>query len=175
MARICTVCASPKRSSIDAELAGGNALAAIAKRHRVGRDSLRRHRAAHLSPALARVALKRVGDESARDAFDATVDRLESLIERLEGLLSVAEERKSMIGGANIAREIRQSLELIARLRGELQERPTVAINVLASPEIVAYTAAIARVIELHPEIRADIVREFQRVPDLPVLTVGAQ
>lgn len=167
MSRICTICTSPRRSAVDAALAGGESPPAVARRYKLSPDALRRHRDAHLSPALARVAVERYGADSARDAYDATVDKLESLIGRLEGLLSVAEERKSLIGASNLAREIRQSLELIARLRGELTERPTVAINVLASPEIVALTAAIARVADRHPEIRAELVREFESVPIL--------
>lgn len=175
MARTCTICTSPRRNAVDAQLAGGDSLAAIARRFKLSSDALRRHKMAHLSPALAMVAVERYGVESARDAFDSIIPQLESLIARLEALMGVAEDRKSLIGASNLAREIRQSLELIGRLRGELQERPAVAINVLTSPEIVAYTAAIARVIELHPEIRADVVREFTKVPDLPALTVGTQ
>lgn len=144
--RVCTVCRSTERNGIDAALAGGETLAAVARRFNVSRDAARRHREAHLSPALAKVALERVGEESARAALDFTVDRVEGLVGRLEALLSVAEERKSLTAGANVARELRQCLELVAKLRGELDERPQVAVvNVLTTPE---FTLTVARLIE---------------------------
>lgn len=144
--RVCTVCASSARHGIDAALAGGEPLTAVARRFKVSTYAARRHREAHLSPALARVALEQVGDDSARAALDATVDRVEGLVGRLEALLSVAEERKSLTGGANVARELRQCLELVARLRGELDERPQVTtVNVLTTPE---FTSTVARLVE---------------------------
>ncbi len=169
MARPCTICVSPRRSRVDAELVGGESLAAVARRFKLSRDALRRHREAHLSPALAAIAIEKYGTECAREAFDATVDRIEGLITRLEGLLSIAEERRSLIGGANLAREIRQSLELVARLRGELDERPVVTtINVLASPEFVQAVSAILAATEAWPEARLAIADRLEALEALP-------
>ncbi len=155
MPRKCTVCTSPRKEKIDAEIAGDEPLAQIAKRHRVSRDAVGRHKKKHLTPALVAVALERMRDESARSAYDATVDRLETLIDRLEDLLSVAEERKSLVGGANIAREIRSALELVARLRGELQDKPqSVVVNVLSTGEFASITARLIEALAPWPEAR---------------------
>ena len=136
MGRLCLTCHNPRHEKIDVELAGGEPVGAVARRYRLSPDSVRRHKAAHLSPALTRLAVDHLRDESAGAACNATVDRIESLIGRLEDLLSLAEERRSLVGGANVARELRQCLELVARLRGELDDRPQVALNILASPEV---------------------------------------
>jgi hypothetical protein len=174
MGRHCTICTSPRRSAVDAQLAGGESLAAVAKRYKLSPDALRRHREGHLSPALAAVAVERYGAESAAAAFDQTTARIESLIARLEGLLEVAEERKSLLGGANIAREIRQSLELIARLRGELDERPvTTVVNVLASPEFTAAVTAMLTATERYPEARVAIADALERLDAMPALPAG--
>ncbi|MGD0285106.1 MAG: hypothetical protein ABSC31_01805 [Acidimicrobiales bacterium] len=106
--------------------------------------------------------------ESALSAYESTVTRLESLIDRLEGLLTVAENRKSLVGGANVAREIRQSLELISRLRGELNERPVNAtINVLATPEFTGVVARLIAALEPYPAARlaAAEVLDLEEVP----------
>ena len=135
MARPCTVCCSPHHERVDVELAGGTPLAVVARRHHLSSDAVRRHREAHLSPALRKLSLEKVRAGSAEVAYAATVDRLEDLITRLERLLSVAEEKRSLIGGATLAREIRGGLELVARLRGELSDQPQVAVvNVLSGP-----------------------------------------
>jgi hypothetical protein len=168
MGRHCTVCVSPRRAQIDAVLAGGESLPAVARQYKVSPDALRRHRSAHLSPALIKVAIEKYGEITAASGYEATVTRLESLIDRLEGLLTIAEDRKSLIGGANVAREIRQSLELISRLRGELDTRPVnTTINVLTTPE---FTGVVSRLIEaLAPwpqaRIAAAQVLDVEEVP----------
>lgn len=155
MGRLCKVCSSPRRENIDVELVGGESAAAIAKRYRLSVDSVRRHKGAHLSPALTRVAVDHLRDESARNAFDATGPRLDRLTDRLEEFLSVAEERKSLIGAANLAREIRQCLELSARLQGELNDRPqNVTVNVLSTPEFASMTARLIEALLPWPEAR---------------------
>jgi hypothetical protein len=136
----------------------------IARRYKIGVDALRRHKAAHLSPALVKMALARRTDESAV-AYEATVGRIESLIERLEALLGVAEDRKSLVGGANIARELRQCLELVAKLRGELDERPvSQTINVLSSPEFGRVVATIISTLEPFPEARVAIADKLEAI-----------
>jgi len=172
--RACTVCTSPAHALVDTELAGGTPLAVVARRHRLSSDAVRRHREAHLSPALRKLSLEKVRAESAEGAFGATVDRLEGLIGRLEALLSVAEERKSLIGGATLAREIRGALELVARLRHELDDRPqNVTVNVLASAEFTRAVTAILAATEAFPEARVRIADALDELDALPV-GVGA-
>ncbi|HUY07497.1 MAG TPA: hypothetical protein VMU99_09590 [Acidimicrobiales bacterium] len=155
MARACSICTSPRRSAVDAQLVGGDSLAAVGRRYKLSADALRRHREAHLSPALATVAIERYGVDCAREAFSGTVDRIEGLIGRLESLLSIAEDRKSLIGAANIARELRQCLELVAKLRGELDERPqTTVVNVLATAEFSGIVARLIGALAPYPEAR---------------------
>ena len=168
MSRVCTICTSPKRERVDSELAGGETPAAVSRRHHVSVDALRRHKAGHLSPALAKVAIEKYGESSARQAFDTVVPRLEQLIDRLEGLLSIAEDRKSLVGGATVAREIRSALELVARLRGELDDRPQhVTVNVLSTPEFAGIVARLIGALAPYPEARlaAAEVLDVEEVP----------
>jgi hypothetical protein len=168
MGRNCVTCMSPRRAAIDAQLAGGEPLAAVARRYKLTPDALRRHRNAHLSKAIVAVAIEQYGLESAASAYESTVLRLEGLVDRLEGLLTVAEDRKSLMGGANIAREIRSSLELIARLRGELDTRPVhTTVNVLASSEFSTVVSKLIEALAPYPEARlaAAQVLDVEEVP----------
>jgi hypothetical protein len=141
MGRHCTVCVSPRRAAIDAQLAGGEPLAAVARRYKLTPDALRRHRNAHLSKAIVAVAIEKYGLESAASAYESTVLRLESLVDRLEGLLTVAEDRKSLIGGANVAREI--------------DTRPVhTTVNVLASSEFSTVVSKLIEALAPYPEAR---------------------
>jgi hypothetical protein len=155
MGRPCTVCSSPRHERVDLEIVSGETLAQIAKRYRLSSDSILRHKKKHLSPALVKVALEKVQIESAGLASNATADRVESLIDRLEILLSIGEERESLTAAANVARELRQCLELQARLRGDLTDRPqSVTVNVLSTPEFANMVAGLIEALAPWPEAR---------------------
>ena len=68
MGRPCTVCSSPKHERMDVELVAGQPAPAIARRYKIGVDALRRHKSAHLSPALVRIETEVLRDGSARNA-----------------------------------------------------------------------------------------------------------
>ena len=127
----CKVCAHPERPQIDAAIASGMNNSAAATQWGLSRDSVRRHRDAHLSLALAAVA-------SQRETAGATkaVDRAEVLYTKAQAILDAAQEEGK--AGLSLAalRELRGIVELLARLTGELDERPTVQVlNVTGSPE----------------------------------------
>ena len=156
MGRACLVCASPRRRGVDEALAAGvETYASVGRRFRLSADSVKRHKAAHLSPALQRVVLAQADDESALAVFNSTLNQVQSLAGRLEQLMSVAEERGSLIGASNVARELRMCLELVAKLRGELNERPqTTVVNVMASPEFARVVSTIIGTLEPWPAAR---------------------
>jgi hypothetical protein len=169
MGRACLVCASPRRRGVDEALAsGGDTYAAIGRRFRLSADSIKRHKAAHLSPALQRVVLAQADDESAMAAFSNTLAQVQSLAGRLEALMSVAEDRQSLIGASNVARELRQCLELVAKLRGELNERPqSVTVNVLSTPEFAGMVGRLVAALAPWPDARiaAASVLDVEEVP----------
>jgi hypothetical protein len=165
MTRVCTVCTSPARSRVDAELAGGPSLAATGRRFKLSPDALLLHRRDHLSPALAKVAIERYTADSAGRAFDSVVDRVESLVTRLEALLSLGEQKGALTGASNVAREVRQSLELIARLRGELDTRPTVTtVNLFSTPEFANLVSAVLEATQAFPEARLVIADRLDAI-----------
>jgi DNA-binding FrmR family transcriptional regulator len=114
--KYCKVCVHPARSAIEnAVLSGGVSLRRIAAE--IGGTSawaIRRHRA-HLPKELVR-------GERAEEvaAADSLLARLELLIGRFHGIATMAESRKDWTPAVQALREVRQALELLARLRGEL-------------------------------------------------------
>ena len=131
MARACTVCASAQRQAVDAALGAGTPARQIGKTYGLGERAVQRHRVAHLSPAVVSVMATREERGAVR-----IVDRLENLIAKVSGLVDRAEKEGSTGMMLAAAREVRGGLELLARLTGELDERPTTTINLLSSPEV---------------------------------------
>jgi hypothetical protein len=58
--------------------------------------------------------------------------------------------------------EQRENYELLAKITGELDDRPEVVINVQQSAAFIAVRSVIFEVLEPHPEIRAEISRRLR-------------
>lgn len=148
MPRACTVCSADGRDSIDRALVAGVSMHQIALRHGVSEWAVSRHRDNHLSPALARVEAQRGG---------RLLNRVEHLITRTEAILTTAEESGRVSVALQAVRELRELLRLMGTASGELDERPQVTVNLMASPEWLAVRAAILAALAEHPEARASV------------------
>ena len=146
----CTVCRHPDRPEIDRQLAGGMSNLGVAEKWALSKDSVRRHRATHLSAALKAVHTK-------RETAGATkaVDRAESLYAKASKILEAAEEGGQGQLALAAIKELRATVELLAKLSGELDERPQInVLNVAASPEWLATQSAMLAALAPFPEAR---------------------
>lgn len=147
----CRVCLHPNREQIEEELAGGmRSLQLIADAWSLSRDSVRRHRNDHL-PASLRAVRERRENAGAERA----IDRLEALYAKALSVLDAAEgDGKASLSLAAI-KELRGLVELLAKLTGELDERPQVQVlNVSASPEWAETRARMLHALQPFPEAR---------------------
>lgn len=149
MSRRCTVCTSPSRSAIDESLVAGRSQADISSEFGVNEASIQRHRVSHLSPALVAVQARREERRSVK-----LVDRLDNVVAKVEALIESAEEAGKPAQMLAAAREFRSGVELLARLTGELDEKPTMVFNVMASPEVAEMAAALMLALAPYPEAR---------------------
>lgn len=145
----CSVCASGHRKAVDNALAAGKPARQIGKTFHLGERAVQRHRVAHLSPAVVAVMASREERGAVR-----IVDRLESLLEKVSALVERAEAEGSASMMLAAAREVRAGLELLARLTGELDERPTTTVNLLASAEVGQLVTVLLRALAPFPEAR---------------------
>jgi hypothetical protein len=148
--RPCSVCHHPAREAIDRAIVGGESAPRIAAQHRVSDDAIRRHRAGHL-PVVLREARQR--EEEARDTAirdlaeeqrqqeaahgDDLLGQVRQLHERTLLLLERAEAADDVRPALGAIREARGNLELLAKLIGELDDRPQVNILIAAVVEVV--------------------------------------
>jgi hypothetical protein len=126
-----------------------------------------RHRDRHLPPEL--VAVKRANGRAESDALEAVRRSRE-----LEGLATAADQVEALIGRARLVldraedgekatlvlaatRELRMLVELLAKLRGELDERPLTAVNLITNPDWLAVRAAVIDALQPYPEAGAAV------------------
>lgn len=163
MGRSCTVCTHPDRATIDETLVvGQRSYGALATDYGLTRASLSRHREAHVSEALKAVVVER-----AKDGPRSALERLEALLERVERVLTTAEEAGQATTALAAAREIRSGLEMVARITGELNERPQVVFAVLQSQEWQQLRGVLLEALRPYPEAGQAVAAALASVPEL--------
>lgn len=149
MGQVCRCCSSPHKAAIDEALVAGRSGEDISRSFQVSEASVQRHRVSHLSPAL--IAIKQRREE--RHGIKL-VDRLESVVAKVENLIEIAEADKQPAMMLAAAKEFRSGVELIARLTGELDERPQVVVNLASSPELAQIISLLMSALAPYPDAR---------------------
>jgi hypothetical protein len=158
MARTCTVCTHPDRAAIDKALVAGVSVRDLASRYgTVGRMALQRHKTEHLPEALSKA--QEAGEVARGDALLQDVRDLQA---KAMGLLKKAEAMSDYRTALAGIREARACLELLAKLLGELDDRPQV--NVLISPEWQALRGAILGALAPFPDARLAVATRIARM-----------
>ena len=121
--------------------------------------SISRHKNAHLTADL-------VPFRGPSSLQGTTAERVETLYARAEKVLAAAEHAKQGSLALNSIRELRAIVELIARLSGDLDERPTMQVlNVTTSPEWTDVRARILGALAPFPEARLAVARALDGAP----------
>src|SRR5919112_1342791 len=155
MPRSCTVCEHPERVAIDRALVGDASNRSIASLHDVSEAAVRRHKANHLP---ARLVMAEKASEIAE--ADGLLEQVRDLQARTLAILEGAESTRQHRTALSAIREARSNLELLAKLLGELDERPVVNLNV--SPEWLELRTVIVGALDLHPEARGAVLRAIE-------------
>src|SRR5918992_2715895 len=129
MPRSCTICEHPGREAMDEALVGGASNRSLASLYDVSEAAVRRHKANHLP---AKLVMAHAAEEVAQ--ADTLLEQVRDLQARTLAILEAAEETKQHRTALSAIREARSNLELLAKLLGELDERPQE--NVLISPTV---------------------------------------
>lgn len=151
----CTVCTSPDRDAIDAEIIRGGSYRTIAEAHGLGRMSVQRHATSHLPATLTRA---HEAHEVAR--ADDLLGQVRQLQDRALGILRRAERKGDLRSASGAIREARGLIELLGKLAGELQSGTT--INLIAAPQWVQLRGAILLAVAPFPEAREAIVKALE-------------
>ena len=156
MPRSCTVCVHPKREEINRALVGGASNRSVASLNDVSEAAVRRHKANHLP---AKLVMAQAAEEVAQ--ADDLLGQMRDLHARTLAVLEAAETTNQHRTALSAIREARSNLELLAKLLGELDERPQV--NVLISPTV---QTAIIAALEPYPEARLAVADALEGLED---------
>ena len=126
----------------------------VAPQYGISDTALRRHRKDHVPIMLVQA---HQAAEIAR--ADDLLDRVRMLEAKAEMLLASAEQAGDIRTALLAIREARGCLELLAKLLGELDERPQV--NLLISPEWATVRAVLLAALGPYPEARAAVARQL--------------
>jgi len=149
MSRKCSICAHQQGQAIDEALVAGTAsLREIASLFAVSQSALRRHKARHLPAALAQA--QEAQEAAHGDDLLNRLDKLTTEAHRIKDKAEKAGDYRTAIAGI---RELVRIVEVLAKLRGQLDERAQINILV-ANPEWLTLRARILTVLEPYPEAR---------------------
>jgi hypothetical protein len=155
MPRRCTVCFHHARDEIDNRLSGGSIISRLASEYSVSQQALLRHKANHLLPEM------REQLATAPHLRDVDVlAEMKGLYARMKNHLHRAEEADNWQAIRAFHSEAVKDLELLAKLLGELDERPVVNLHV--SPERLKLRAVIVGALEPYSEARLAVLRAIE-------------
>jgi hypothetical protein len=158
--RTCTICEHPERESIDRALVGETSNLSVSSLFAVSEQALRRHKANHLP---AKLVMATAAQEVAQ--ADDLLDQVKDLQVRAYGILDKAEGAGDLRTALGAIREARGNLELLAKLLGELDERPVVNLNL--SPEWISLRAVLITALEPYTEARGAVLRAIEEAGDV--------
>jgi hypothetical protein len=155
--RSCTICEHPDRESIDKALVGDVSNRSVASLYDVSEAAVRRHKSNHLP---AKLVLAQQAEEAAEAG--ELLDQVQDLQARTLAILEAAEETSQHRTALAAIREARSNLELLAKLLGELDDRPQ--INVLVSSEWLELRAVIVGALQPHSEARGAVLAAIEGI-----------
>ncbi len=156
MPRECTVCGHDlSHESNVALVQPGASNRRIASQFGVTERAIRNHRTEHLPELLLKASA--AVEVAAADDLLAEVRGLQA---RTLAILEASEETNEHRIALAAIREALTNLELLAKLLGELDDRPVV--NLTVSPEWLELRAVIVGVLDTHPDARGAVLRALE-------------
>ena len=126
MSKTCSICSHSEREAIDQQLVGGMSLRKLAEQTGTSSTALHRHKTDHLPAALVK------GKDAEEVAHgDSLLDQLQSLQSKALGILTKAESTGDFRSALGAIREVRSTLELIAKVTGELRDKGITVVPVV--------------------------------------------
>ncbi len=143
----CIICHRPDRERIEHDIAQGKSLRDVGRAYDIQHSAVFRHKRDHTPNQIATLS-------GAHDGHDkkTALARLEALYTTAEKLLKKALNNDTSVNGqVQVVKEVRSCLELIAKMTGELNERPQ-TVNLMLAPEWLSVRAALFEALIPYPE-----------------------
>jgi hypothetical protein len=159
----CEVCTHPDKTTIEERMLSGVSVRKLADEFNIGRMSVQRHRQNHLPHEL--IKSKKLQEMKTADDL---VSRIEGLYEKAIHLITIAEQDKKYQPAVSAIKEARSSLELLAKISGELKTGTT--INLTYSPQWVNLRAVLVDTLQEYPEVCGKVVHALEEAEKVEVI-----
>ena len=157
MPRRCTVCTHDHSDEINQALVAREPLRDIARRCRVSKDALARHKENHLPVHLARAK-----DAKEVAHADNLLDQVNKLRDSAWSILDEAKGAGDLKTALSANREARGCIELLGKLMGEIQGGQ--AVNILVTTEWTQIRGSIFFALADYPEARIAVGRALKEI-----------
>jgi hypothetical protein len=155
--RSCTICEHPEREAIDRALVSDSSNLSVSSLYDVSEAAVRRHKANHLP---AKLVMAQAAEEVAQ--ADDLLDQMQDLQRRTLAILEAAESTNQHRTALSAIREARSNLELLAKLLGELDERPVT--NILVSAEWISVRKAMMEALGPYQQARVAVAERLSEL-----------
>lgn len=159
----CSVCQHPESDNINAQLVHGATLKSLAQRFGLGVMALSRHRKNHLPMIW-------VHDESMDQAVstERLLERVMALYQKAWDLMITAETESKINSAVSALREARHSLELVAKLDGQL--KTGTHLSIIYNKEWIDLRTTIYNALVDYPEARLKLAESLSEVIEAEVI-----
>jgi len=154
----CSICQNKDRQKIERMRLSGTSLRKIAEQTGTSIAALHRHFAGgHMEEELIKAQDK-------KNVFraDELLKEIGKLKDKGYNLLKKAEKEKSYYAAAAFLRELRQILELFARLAGRLKDQQQMNITIMNNPQFIAVQTKILTFLDRYPEVKQAFIKELE-------------
>lgn len=163
----CSVCRHRERAAIDLALARNVPFSVLARRYKLGSDSLRRHAKNHMPPQLRAQLL--AGPEMPMDIdrlreteSQSLLSNIVALRHRLFAMMDAAEEVMDTAAAQRVAGQLHRNFELTGKLLGDLNTGTTINNNVLVSPVYIEMRTELVKALRGFPDARQAVALVLQ-------------
>lgn len=156
MARSCSICAREDVEQIDRDILAGVSFPTLHERYGASVGALHRH-SVHLKQELDIKPVLQIGD------METAVSRVRELEARADKLYKDSVKSGDRLNTVRALKEMREIVELCAKLTGELNQQQTVVHQHLhVTPEWAALRSVMLRALQPYPEARAALIEALE-------------
>jgi len=159
MGRQCTVCSHKDVEEINSLLLCSDSLRSIARRFRLSKDALARHKESHIAELLSKSSELKAEVESVQG--NQTLAEVRELKVKALDILAEAQEAGDLKTALMGIREARGCLELCLKAEGQIKEGPQVTI--INNPEWMELRTLIIGALDPYPDAREAVVHAIRK------------
>lgn len=155
MAMKCSVCGHPELEAINKALVSGQSNRSVAAKYNLSVTSVRRHKENHLPKSLVKAQARKEIVQA-----DSVMGDVSMIRSRLLTLLDIAEREGDIKNTCTVIKELRSTIELLAKVSGELETKTE--INIIQNNTWIEIRTCVIDALKPYPEARRAVIHALE-------------